>query len=209
MRRSLVLTLLLILTGCSKEIPPDVINYRVSDALKAYFNWKTGSYWIFKDSLNNIMDSFRLTLIYDGISSPGYDNVSTEEIALQMHEYFHPLTDSNRYWELDLIASRSRLDATDLQTPYFFTGNIGYIYSNFTNGIPFSLQSNDPSLQKSLLSSVSVNGKTYTNVYRYFVTYDSTHTDEILLNADSGFIKMSFGKYAQQNLLLEKANIVH
>lgn len=200
-------TILLILAGCSKTA--DVTNYRVSDALKAYFNWKTGSYWVFKDSLNNIRDSFHLSYTSDDIDGPDRQSVSTERIILQMSEYYNPSTDSIRYWFLELIADRSRCDATDLRTPYFFSGTNHYIISNLTNGIPFSLQSNDPAVQKSLLSSVSVNGKTYTNVYRYFARFDSNHADEILINADSGFIKMSFSKYSQQVLLLEKANIVH
>jgi hypothetical protein len=70
--------------------------HRVNDSLKAAFNYKPGTYWIYKDSLTGRLDSFAVTSQTDDfsrlITSPNPDYLE-EGIVIYITEYLyiHPL----------------------------------------------------------------------------------------------------------------------
>jgi hypothetical protein len=201
----LIIGLFLLVTSCKKPFSttPDVTHYTLAPELKAYFNWHKGSYWIFTDSLTSSIDSFAETG-YDYLTSDVSNYHTNETGSIGFWEFYNLPADTFRVWELELSSSQARMNVSDLTNPYQLKA-----YYGFTEDFPFNLISTDPTVHKSIIPSIVINGKNYQNVYRYYVQYDASHADEILMNADSGFIKMSFSKYSQQVLLLQKAHIVH
>jgi len=184
-----------IVTSCHKNTK--VNHYKIDQGVKDYFNWQAGTYWIFTDTLTGKKDSFAVagSTDLDHFEGDYYDELLTIGIL----EFYNP-DSAYRGWVIEIHSSKDA-NRTDISSPYQQNA-----YYNFIVGFPFSLNSNDPDVVKSILPSVIVNGKSYSNVYQYYITLNN---DEILMNADSGFIKMRFSQYSHQVLELDHCHIAH
>lgn len=193
-----LLILSIVIASCNKPKDSKVNHYKIAQGLKDYFNWQAGTYWVFTDTLTGKKDSFIVTG-YSDVDESQYDY--TDELKqIGIAEYYNP--DSGnvfRSWNLEIHSGKNE-NYTHLSSP----GHL-HLYYRFTVGFPFNLNSDVPDVTKALMPSTSVNGKLYSNVYQYYIS----NNDEILVNADSGFIKFRLSIYTHQVLELDHCHIIH
>lgn len=185
-----------VVSSCHKNI--EVNHYKIAQGLKDYFNWQGGSYWIFTDTLTGKKDSL-VVLGYTDVDVSQEEH--TEELKqISFAEYYNPDSISVfNAWILEIHSGKNE-NYTNLSTP-----TQPQRYYHFTVGFPFNLNSNVSGVTRTLIPSANVDSKIYSNVYQYYIS----NNDEILINADSGFIKMRFSQYSHQVLELDHCRIIH
>ena len=102
-----ILTVLIIavagfcLLSCKKK--NNVQQVPVNDSLKAAFNFKPGTYWIYKDSLSGAIDSFAVTSNTDDfitVSTGTNNSASQEGIVIMITEHsISPATADTQLWK--------------------------------------------------------------------------------------------------------------
>ncbi len=117
MKRIFFLAIILCVYGCSKG-PPPVYHY-VSKSVKEDFNFKTGSYWIMKDSISGRIDSFFVTSNRDGLTE-------TEQGG---HDYPAEYTENIR-----INISDRNTDPSHASDSQGWVYSYGFSYLSFTSG---------------------------------------------------------------------------
>jgi hypothetical protein len=92
------------LHSCRKPIT----HYPINASLKAAFNYKVGSYWIYRDSISGMIDSFYVTdNTYSNGTSPG-DSYSIEQIEIRISEKNIspiPVSPVVYFWDYNYVAN--------------------------------------------------------------------------------------------------------
>lgn len=187
-----IFMLAFVTVSCRRGTETPKIHTTVDQTAIDYFNWKPGSYWIFNDSITGKVDSFNV----DDYSFSTYttgDNILCDLIRISIREYYDTST-VYKLWQIELDAFTRGIALNYYDLPLHFAGALYY------NIDPFVLTGG-----RTILPSVTVAAKSYNSVLG-----STTLTDTLLLNADSGLIKISLNnQYAQKNLILQKSHIVH
>jgi len=175
--------------------------YYLSDGLKDYFGYQNGTYWILKDSLTGNIDSLVATN-YQVIQRNLANDVVAEEAAAYLISYHLANGDKD--------TMRLLVDA-DTYAEYSFlnnSSNNNRLNGYFTYKYPFSAISQD-GIETTSLATATINNTVYSNVYRYYYQIDNQHFDEILINHDSGFVRIVFNdQIAHRILQLQHSNVV-
>lgn len=186
--------ILALISGCQKK-PVEQYTYTVSQEMQDYFNWKEGSYWVFTDSLTGKRDSLAVngvTAIQDSTS----DGTAYTDISIYIYEYYDTFA-VRKVWEIFLPARGVNEASLNYYNQGYFSDGTQLLRYNIS---PFNIAGGN-----SVLSQVSIGPSTYMNVLSC-----AMQNDRILLNADSGFIKMTLNNpYTQKVLVLQKSHIVH
>ena len=81
----LLMAIILVVSACNRN---SITKVPVNADLKAAFNYKPGTYWIYRDSISGIIDSFFVRSNGDGYTNTtNGDNKSIESIGLTISEY--------------------------------------------------------------------------------------------------------------------------
>jgi hypothetical protein len=213
--------------ACKKKNPGQPPVY-VSYQLKSYFDYKVGSYWIYKDTVTGDEDSFSVYSYTDDTTS--INNVSTETVSINMRDYTiykASITDSAE-WDFTLQENNSGLRYNSLPTS---SSAFHYVtYSPLTEGIPFNLLTGNISTPNcsatnyaikfltnyNTIDSTITNPSTYSNVYQ--INYQSASggcspaalNDWIYITKSFGIVKMNINNsYLKKVLELQSCHINH
>ncbi|MEO6833260.1 MAG: hypothetical protein ABI378_12045, partial [Chitinophagaceae bacterium] len=110
---------MVIVTACTDYEPP---KHDVPDGVKAYFNFKVGTYWVMKDSMTGMVDSF-----YESGSAKSYSGKNEELITINI-----PRT----YLSSELALY---FDPTSVTLSFRKGSSIATIFYAITINYPFSL----------------------------------------------------------------------
>jgi hypothetical protein len=150
-----------LLLSCKKQIAP---GYPIAADLKAAFSFKPGSYWIYKDSATNVIDSFFVTGNLD-VQPLG---TAYETISIPISEYnVYPGTLDSQKWVFTCSQKEIGL--------IFYTANITYGYIRFTPLINYpyattvATNGTDPTFPdtasvSAINTSCTVAGQSFSNV---------------------------------------------
>jgi hypothetical protein len=161
---SLLLTFFVLL-GCNKSKLEKV---PVNEDLKAAFNYKPGTYWIYKDSISGQIDSFRVISNYDA-----YNDITTsvkqsiENILITITQYKStPSTIDTQIWKFSYESNCFNITYNE---PKLYTGEIEYIpllNYPFQNSIIINehiSQAFQDTSSISFLNAYSIGGQTFAN----------------------------------------------
>jgi len=184
--------------SCHKN---ESVNEPINDLLKAAFNYKPGTYWIYRDSLSGNVDSFFVTRNSDGISNPSGNN-TVEVMNIYISEYNIapiPVNTDTQSWVL--YYERNCLDL--IYNPYdpnylggfSFAPVINYPYEDILYGSP-DLGSSfiDTAFTINLFQNYVLNGNSFSNVAEINHRYDSVLNDWFYISPDVGIFKMRFNQ---------------
>jgi len=79
-----MISLVISASGCHKSVPA---YYPVNATVKADFNYKDGTYWVYQDALSGEVDSFVVWQSLDGPVQNQSANYSFEDIGIGIHQY--------------------------------------------------------------------------------------------------------------------------
>ena len=168
----------------------------VNPALKAAFNYKVGTYWIYQDSLSGEVDSFCVNdnsdqYIYTSNSSTS-PTIAAENISISIPQYN---VNANSRTERQIWGFNYGNNEMDLRYSdnSFNTDFIPFIY--YPNN---SLLVGDSSLTDSgsiinVFNELLINGQAYLNVIEvnhYSDTLENRHNDTFFVAPSAGIIKM-------------------
>lgn len=188
--------LLYTIIGCQKKASRQPVAYTVSQEMQDYFNWKVGSYWVFTDSLTGKRDSLVVNE-KENVQGTTSDNNPYTDISTYIYEYYDTSA-PKKDWEIFLPSRGSEASLIYYNQGNFSQGDGGQVITYDIN--PFKIAA-----ANTILSQINLGPKSYTNVLS-----SALGNDRILLNADSGFVKMTLNnQYTQKVLLLQKSHIVH
>ena len=197
-------TILIVLCGiflfsCNKT---KLNNTPVSADLKAAFNYKVGTYWIYKDSLTGFLDSFFVT--DNGTSS--YTNTgggySVDQIGIAISQFSYSSSNIH-YWHLTYQADAISLDFVENPQKELYIHHdplINYPFDTFIHTCNLcNGYSTDTTQSVMLVSTYNLTGMNYTNVALISCTgrvidisnqIVTTYDDDFYLCPSVGIIKM-------------------
>ncbi|MBS1584002.1 MAG: hypothetical protein JSS82_00430 [Bacteroidetes bacterium] len=177
--------------SCSTK-KQDTKYYHLPDGLLDYFDYQDGTYWLFRDSLTGDNDSLIATNYRTAKEGPE-NGLSWDKINVTLIDY-HITTGQKDTFVMSL-SSEGDLDFCDLydnQQHLRLYGNLTYRYPFFeTSG----------AVERKNFTSLFTNNNSYANPYRYYWQIDNDHFDEIIINHDSGFIRIGFNDSAAHRIL--------
>lgn len=152
-----------------------------------------GSYWVFIDSITGTRDSL-LVVGYNADQQFMSGSVSYTDINIHILDYNDSVI-APKYWEIELLSVQ--------HSAILVYYNQGYI-NDGTQLLSYNIDPFNIVFGNTVLSQINVGAKSYANVLS-----SALGNDRILLNADSGFVKMTLNnQYTQKVLLLQKSHIV-
>ena len=175
----------------------------VNPALKAAFNYKVGTYWIYQDSLSGEVDSFCVNgnsdqYIYTSNSSTS-PTIAAENISISINEYnVSPnLPVDTQYWGYNYEANEIDIQYENRIYPntVVYATFINYPYDAILSisSIPYS----DTGKVISIFNQLAVNSQTYQNVIEVnhyanltVLSTDYIHNDTLFFAPSAGMIKM-------------------
>ena len=182
----------LLLTNCDKTTNSTIT---VAPSLMSNFNFKPGTYWIYKDSLTGEIDSY--SVYSNQTTYPGY-GYNTNIETFNIYIYMYKSNNGYYYNVLTLSLTDSVID-------------INYAYPTFTYFAyvfvyPFSLEryslleNSDTAGIAAIFPNYVVNNFTYNNVAQIYNSYSDTldptglnnrtHHDIYYINNSQGILKM-------------------
>ncbi len=200
--------LLLLLTRCKKPDPYTAPNNNNNSdttfpdkGLVANFNFKTGTYWIYRDSVSGRMDSFYVsnntTQAWQSLHSTGPGTAYFEYLIV------YTINISSRNIDSPQLAASSTLSMSLLNNystlTYLINGNMSAYNPFFMYPTSSSIPSSDSTETNAVISSYasySVSGNLYNNVTE--IAHDSTGTsDRFFVSDGTGIVKMRINHPAQ------------
>jgi len=183
--------------GCGREPVSPAISAPIKAALKAHYNYRMGSYWIYRDSATGTTDSFVVTNVASGSASGGnvqsvYRNALMDYITIAIADYSlsNPgLPPAQWKWTL-------QQNGLVLQTPvyynplFFYPITLGDIeaYQNYQ-------QESDNYYVEKFLFSDTVNGVADSEyIINHFDTSSFTstfHRDTYYISDSIGIVRMT------------------
>jgi hypothetical protein len=187
--------------ACNKN--NKVTQLPVNAPLKAAFNYKPGTYWIYKDSLSGMVDSFAVTstddIFSDPISGLNAQKFSIEFITLMVTEYTG--SGDTLQWKFQynqsLVCVYSRDSIFEIQ----HVPLINYPFSKVLLEQGITSNYGESSSVIDTNASVTINGHLFNNVavvadtanaFLSVVSNDRyRYADTIFISADVGIVKMN------------------
>ena len=222
----IVLAPLLCFIACKKSAPGQPPAY-LSYQLKNYFDYKVGSYWLYRDTVSGATDSFEVYSYVDDTAKLA--DVSTETVTISMIDYTisnSALIDSAE-WDYTLQQNNCNLRYNSLPTNSSAFHSLSY--SPFTQGMPFKLGTATVSNSNCGATSYGINflpyytidtnvvgANTYSNLYQ--VHYQSASSscspssinDWMYITQNFGLVKMNINnQYLHKVLELTYCHIKH
>ena len=201
MHRYLLLLLIGIigLNACSKKGPSEPAIDHVNAALKAAFNYKIGTYWIYRDSLNGRVDSFFVTSNTDKYTDlpNGTGSLNSKEsmdIRISEQKVGLPLADTQSwifFYEVSMFCVNFTEKNTNMLIEYVPLINYPFQMQLHREGL--LPQYTDSGIVNSINNAYSINGHTFFDVA--IVTHSITATnitynDCFYICPEAGLIKM-------------------
>jgi len=180
-----MISLVISASGCHKSVPA---YYPVNATVKADFNYKDGTYWVYQDALSGEVDSF---VVWDNLDATDQNqslNYSFEDVTIAMHQYG---TYGVATVDIDLIET-----AIDFYIPYYNYQPLS-VYPFQSGAISYT--SSDRGYVISILPSYSLNGRVFDSVeeishigpaYTQPGTSALTWNDTFYFSPNTGIIKM-------------------
>jgi hypothetical protein len=181
------------------------VNYAISEELKAHFDYKPGSYWIYRDSITGDTDSF---VVVTNTFVPAVEKTNTgtteDQVVIDVFSY-NTTTNVRDSLGFGIILYQNSFKVlTSLQTQ---DHNVEY---NPLFNYPFSVGAvpyGNGCEVLSILPSFTVNGNTYVNVaeVKHFVGDSSprSHNDLMYINTDAGIIRWRMNRSTIYNKVWE------
>ncbi len=194
-----VLIGILILNACNPT--PKVTNYPINADLKAAFYYQIGTYWIYRDSISGMIDSFYVTTSGEANQIPSNgSNYSVDNITIQILEKnISPVPTSSTlycwdyFYQANIIFIDFFFDNNSHPTEYrpfinypfqatitteFYAMTYSYLaYKNINN----------------IYNNYVVNGNSFTNVAEinhWVVAPIMSYNDVFFISPEAGIIKM-------------------
>lgn len=178
-----IIVFVVIISGCSKK-DSKPYSTPINDNLKKDFNFKRGSYWVYKDSISGRIDSFAVVKSDSGSATMEINTKPSlqDYINIFIDEYSVVVGISTIHWEWNLIGSAAYINI--FPGPFFYypvvTGQtFPFIYDRctVTNIFP------NYSIGGSALSNVA-------EINHYDTTSPKKYNDWLYVNSDVGIVKM-------------------
>lgn len=182
-----------------------VQNTPIDSDMESHFNYKVGSYWIYKDSISGQVDSF---VVYGNnqIKQKKDDQHTYDEIDVYINEFNVGANNPTHSWCWALLDNH--IEFTENITINMSTYHIGVDYECFLkwpiyvgdqqgrDRDVFSVVENYPQL--------TVLGSQYTNIWQLFHSTVGNELDDwFWISTDKGIIKMVLDRYGQQKIVWE------
>lgn len=198
----LLLALLLFAIGCSKKQKTTPID----KDLKKYFSFKKGSFWIYKNNLKNIIDSyavlnneyFTVTDTHDTKYDAEKDNITVYRMGVIYDSIFYT-------WSLSSNGVSCLLRVTDT-----LEGSISINYGIFQYPFKLGRSSVDNALTNNIYPSLTIAGRNYQNVAEIVHDEVKPYHDTFYVSTDAGIIKMSIDRPQFRMILeLQRSSILY
>lgn len=184
MNKLIVIVCFLVIVVASCRRQPTDTHYPIDADLKAAFDFKIGSYWIYQDSLTGDMDSFVVTTRQTYLNMKYDDNRFYDETFSQVVEYqIKPTIDSINCWYFSLSMNLIGLECPNSKCScsgspdLFYLPLTDYPFHNptrFMNFDPFGTGGCGGSKTVELYNSETVLGNTYSSAAK--VNFAFSHT---------------------------------
>ncbi len=176
------LFIFIVLSACNKSVAPEQPNLRegIDDSIVKYFYYKPGTYWIYKDSITNRIDSIAvLSDVNDSFSGNNGSKSFTTYAVIKIHSCEYNTAGADTVvnnWDWQLVENGLHLNVA---TSFLVVDQPYTLYS-----LPL-----DPSVIQPFLV---INGITYYNVeFVVCNSYKSSNDgDTFYINNDVGIVKM-------------------
>ena len=141
---------------CSCVKQGNVTTYAVDSSLVKYFNYKPGTYWVYRDSIAGDVDSFYVTRNnVDYATSTNNADIRTENIDILISQV-NIVKKTSTVWDWNMGANMVSFESSDrAYSPMF--------YYPFTVG-PLQLYDPIPDTAMTIISAYIINTTTFTNV---------------------------------------------
>lgn len=196
--------------GCNK--PTKVTNHPINADLKAAFNYQKGSYWVYRDSISGMIDSFYVTNNNSQTVHEAGRDFAYEEIDIHISELNIaplPVIPFLQNWQFNYYESSIEAFFTDSN---IYTNKIEYgtlvnypfknviVGTNYGTGIAYGSSAKDT--VTNIFSSYLVFGQSFSNIAEVNHTADLSvkvnspklnpysYNDWFYISADAGIIKM-------------------
>jgi len=198
---------IMLFANCTKT--PSATHILIDSFLVKNFNYKPGTYWVYKDSITGEEDSFYV-----------HDNVSTSTSSGNNYNSLEDNININIYQNSSANIKQANwfVNMNGKVLDIRYSGNITIEYVYFLI-VPYQLgllnnSNEDSGYVVSINNSVSINKKTYAGVVitKHKNNLDSlypSYNNTFFINNDMGIIKMVLNQGTLHNIWeLEKCNIV-
>lgn len=194
---------LILYIGCSKS----ETHFPVDPYLINNFNYKPGTYWVYKDSLSGVEDSFFVTKNSPN-SQPLTRNSSTYVDAI--------IIDGLQYNSSNMKVAKWSMSLGGASIGWYYKGSVTYSYklisTPFVTGI-IDTSEKDSAYVISVDGNYTINGESYSGVakYRHFCdanNYYPRFDDTYYLNSQVGIIKMDINHDTHKIWELQRSKIV-
>lgn len=202
------------LYSCKKPGADPVAIVYLDQALKNYYDWQEGSYWVYKDSLTGDVDSFVVSKYYydEGINAKDY-NVQKVNIIINEYPVNRPVTRSNSnvlLWTLQRNSAaldyRFHPDSFEKALTLSF-GPIPFIIEDsiyYYQGPPCISDTSYYGTHK--LATLNVGTTQFNEVFEKYYRRSSIECydlipqdDTYFINQDAGLVKMRLNNYVNRN----------
>ena len=194
---------LLLLQSCIKTKV-----YSVNSDMKSVFNYKPGSYWIYKDSITGVIDSVYVTANQDEMQDGGgcviiayAPKIKIEEIGISLFVSNGNPSDSEQ-WYFNMqqsqfnISFRNNMDFVESEMRFnLFSWPLAVSKTQSSSGCDPGL---DSGAVTDIIPEVAVGGQSYTNAARSAHLISSGmsnnlyYNDCFFVNQEAGIIKIVF-----------------
>lgn len=175
-----ILAILFVFLSCKKEEDPQPVSrtdFPVSAAIKSWGYFKKGSYWIYKDSLDNTLDSIYVTNVSVTTSTTNTHNVENFSIEFNDPYYNYALVS----YPFDRLEKRAIINMVIFNPSYSSTT------TTYGGGINYNYDVD---------SLKNVAGNTYADLrYIYYsYQYSSTTNSSYIWEVDRSYWKKNVGR---------------
>ncbi len=173
-------------SGCTKSQAPKGKDILVNSDLKEAFNFKTGTYWVYKDSISGEMDTFHVVYHLQKLHDAPPTNRT--EATLSVVEFRSTNGRTKESWHYQMYSenkfSLTHFDQKGLNAPMRH-------YSYAALDYPFQVSD-----RVSILPSYNVADSTYTNVLLLRDSKPGQYEEELYLAPGIGLVKMRMLHFA-------------
>ncbi|MBL7719097.1 MAG: hypothetical protein JNL72_09715 [Flavipsychrobacter sp.] len=191
----LALFLLNACSSCKKE----PVNHVIEERIRQHFNFQTGSYWIYKDSMTGIEDSFVVESNYSFQKQAIFNSDETQDIInIVIREYRNNSISPDSFVLTCTMRRNYMAEIFDFEATGAYSVGYGplFIYPFTPGGLPVGLvlDNNGDGSIVNIYPSYTINNTSYTNVAlvnHSFGSSSKAHNDYFYISPDVGIIKMN------------------
>jgi hypothetical protein len=204
MKKSVFIIMVIAITFCSCK-KTNGTNYPLNNELKAAFYFKTGTYWIYKDSVSGDIDSFFVRSSANGSSLSADKSASIEEIDIRISEYhILPAATDTQAWEFfyqvntfDMFFPDKKIYTDKIE--YIPLINYPFAYTTGRVAVGIYPAFGDTAVVDNIFETFPLNGQIFNNVaevnHRASLNFNGYlppffYNDNFYLCPNIGFIKI-------------------